>query len=273
MIAAETKERLARLAGHPVESVERLPGGCIGDVFKVSYAGAAPVVAKIGGAGSGLAVEGWMLRYLAERTNLPVPRVIEMSDELLVMDYVEADGSLDAEAEGHAAALLAELHDVAGPRFGFERDTLIGGLRQPNDQSASWRDFFAVRRLGYMAEQANDAGRLPDATRRRVEAVAARLDRWIDEPPQPALIHGDVWGGNVLCGATGAGNRIAAFLDPAIYHADPEIELAFSTLFGTFGEAFFAVYGERRPIRPGFFELRRDLYNLYPLLVHVRLFG
>ena len=67
--------------------------------------------------------------------------------------------------------------------------------------------------------------------------------------------------------------RIAGFLDPAIYYADPEIELAFSTLFGTFGDAFFRAYGERRPLRPGFFEVRRDLYNLYPLLVHVRLFG
>jgi fructosamine-3-kinase len=67
--------------------------------------------------------------------------------------------------------------------------------------------------------------------------------------------------------------RIAGFIDPAIYHADPEIELAFSTVFGTFGEPFFRRYAELRPIRPGFFEVRRDLYNLYPLLVHARLFG
>ena len=60
---------------------------------------------------------------------------------------------------------------------------------------------------------------------------------------------------------------------PAIYFADAEIELAFATLFNTFGDSFFARYSERRPLRPGFFEERRDLYNLYPLLVHVRLFG
>jgi fructosamine-3-kinase len=78
-----------------------------------------------------------------------------------------------------------------------------------------------------------------------------------------------MWGGNVLVD----GGRIAAFIDPAIYHADPEIELAFSTLFGTYGDTFFRRYGEHRPIRPGFFEARRDIYNLYPLLVHTRLFG
>ena len=84
-----------------------------------------------------------------------------------------------------------------------------------------------------------------------------------------ALIHGDVWTTNVLARA----GRITAFLDPAIYYADPEIELAFIGLFGTFGRAFHEAYHSLRPIAPGFFEERRDLYNLYPLLVHVRLFG
>ncbi len=63
------------------------------------------------------------------------------------------------------------------------------------------------------------------------------------------------------------------FVDPAIYYAHPEIELAFTTLFGTFERPFFDRYHELRPIAPGFFEERRDIYNLYPLLVHVRLFG
>jgi fructosamine-3-kinase len=95
------------------------------------------------------------------------------------------------------------------------------------------------------------------------------LPRWLDDGSPPSLVHGDMWTGNVLC----KGGRIAAFIDPAVYYADAEIELAFSTLFGTFGEAFFDRYREHRPLQPGFFEARRDLYNLYPLLVHVRLFG
>ncbi len=66
---------------------------------------------------------------------------------------------------------------------------------------------------------------------------------------------------------------MAAFIDPAIYYGDPEIELAFGTLFGPFGEAFFRQYEEIRPLRPGFFEVRRELYLTYPLLVHAALFG
>ncbi|MDP7468821.1 MAG: fructosamine kinase family protein, partial [Alphaproteobacteria bacterium] len=162
-----------------------------------------------------------------------------------------------------------DLHGVTAPRFGLERDTLIGGLAQPNQQADSWRDFFRQQRLLYMGGEAWRAGRLPGGIFKQLEKFAGKLEDWITEPEHPSLIHGDMWGGNVLSGQ----GRIAGFVDPAIYYADPEIELAFSTMFSTFGEAFFRRYGELRPLAPGFFEERRDIYNLYPLLVHVRLFG
>jgi fructosamine-3-kinase len=103
----------------------------------------------------------------------------------------------------------------------------------------------------------------------RLETLAGRLDRWIAEPAHPSLLHGDLWTGNILVNR----GRVVGFIDPALYYGDAEIELAFGTLFGTFGRPFFERYGELRPLNPGFFEERRDLYNLYPLLVHVRLFG
>jgi len=118
------------------------------------------------------------------------------------------------------------------------------------------------------------AGRLPGPLLKRVEKFAGELGKWLESsaagsPRRAALVHGDMWGGNVLC----KDGRIAGFVDPAIYYADPEIELAFATLFSTFGKPFFDRYEEIRPLAPGFFEERRDIYNLYPLLVHVRLFG
>jgi fructosamine-3-kinase len=246
-----------------------LGGGCIDEVYRLEMGDGDALVAKLGGAGGRLALEGFMLRYLAEHGPLPVPRVLHAADQLLIMEYLPGASRLDGDAERHAAELVAGLHEVSAERFGFERDTLIGGLDQPNPRGRSWRAFFRDHRLLYMARQALDAGRLPAALMGRVEALAARLDKWLVEPPRPSLIHGDMWTGNVLA----AGGRITGFLDPAIYYADPEIELAFGTLFGTFGEAFFARYAELRPLEPGFFEVRRELYNLYPLLVHVRLFG
>lgn len=264
------RRRLEALLGSPVARVNPLSGGCIAEVARVELADGRRFVVKDGRPGDGLDLEGWMLATLAERSNLPVPHVHVADDDLLVIDWLDSGGSLNARAQEHAAELLAALHGVTADRFGLERDTLIGGLPQPNPPTESWRAFFRDHRLLYMAREALDAGRLPGTLMDRIERLAARLETWVADDHPPALLHGDMWTGNVLVGRDG---RISGFIDPAIYYGDPEIELAFSTLFGTFGDAFFRRYNDLRPLRPGFFEERRDLYNLYPLLVHVRLFG
>jgi fructosamine-3-kinase len=265
----QSEQRIASALGSAITGSTRLLGGCIGEVYRVQLSDDRSVVVKVAaGAAARLSIEGFMLRYLAAR-GLPVPEVLVCDDDLLVMEYVEGRSSFSADAQRHAAELLAALHGVTGPAHGFESATLIGGLEQPNPWTDSWLEFFGRWRLVYMAEQAAGAGKLAAASVGRVAKLADRLGDWLKEPHAPALIHGDVWTTNVLAD----GNRITAFLDPAISYADPEIELAFITLFSTFGEPFFERYGELRPIRPGFWERRRDLYNLYPLLVHARLFG
>jgi len=265
----DTIDAIVQATGSAPAGTSALGGGCIGDVFKVALENGGAVVAKTGKPGSGLELEGRMLRYLGDHSGLPVPDVLHADDDLLLMSYVESGGALLASAQAHAADLLADLHDITAETYGFGFDTVIGGLHQPNPETASWPDFFAERRLLYMGRQALDAGRLPGRVMGRLESFAGNVGRWLEPPERPSLIHGDMWGGNVLT----SGGRITGFIDPAVYFADAEIELAFSTLFGTFGEDFFSRYNERRPLKPGFFEERRDLYNLYPLLVHVRLFG
>ena len=265
---ARQSEAVRAATGRAPTRLRALAGGCIAEVYKVELEGGGACVAKVAADG-GLAVEAEMLAYLARESALPVPAVLHAGDDLLLLSYIETSGGLDAGAETHAAELLAALHGKTAPAFGFERETLIGPLPQPNPWNESWLDFFREQRLLYMARLAAARGRLPSATLRQLEAFCGKLDRYIEEPAAPSLIHGDMWGGNVLT----RGGRIAGFVDPAIYYADPEIELAFSTLFGTFGEAFFRRYQELRPLAPGFFEARRDIYNLYPLLVHTALFG
>lgn len=261
---------IAAALGQPVADIEPLGGGCVSAVYGLRLEDGRRLVAKVDEEGAaGLATEALMLRYLAEYTRLPVPPVSFASDSLLIMAFMPGDSRFDSHAERHAAELLAELHAITAPAFGFQGDTLIGGLRQPNPPTSSWLEFFAHHRLIYMATEAARAGRLPVSTLHRVECLAADLDTWLVEPERPSLIHGDVWTTNVLAHEA----RITAFLDPAIYFADSEIELAFIGLFGTFGRAFYEHYHALRPIAPGFFEERRDLYNLYPLLVHTRLFG
>jgi fructosamine-3-kinase len=264
------RRAVAVAAGAGIARTAALSGGCIGDVWRVDLTDGRRLVSKTAGPDGTLDIEGYMLDYLARTRTVPVPGVVHAEPGLLVMEYVETSGRLDGAAQENAADLLAALHGITADAYGHERDTLIGPLPQPNPWTDSWVDFFRGQRLLYMGRLALDNGSLPKDTYARLESFCAtKLDTYIEEPERPSLIHGDMWGGNVLC----RDGRIAGFVDPAIYHADPEIELAFATLFGTYGDPFFRRYNEHRPLRPGFFEARRDLYNLYPLLVHTRLFG
>lgn len=264
------KVAIGSALGRDVASIDPLSGGCVGEVYRVQLADDTTLVAKVdSSATAALSIEGWMLTYLFEHTALPVPRVLHAADDLLIMEWIESSGSPGG-AETHAANLLAQLHHIhAGEGFGLERDTLIGGLPQPNGWCDSWVEFYAEKRLVEMARQAEEAGRIDAALRRRVDSLACTLDRYIDEPEVPSLIHGDVWSGNVLV----KGDRVAAFIDPAIYHADAEVELAFIDWLSCFGQTFFRRYDELRPIRDGFWQQRRTIYQLYPQLVHARLFG
>lgn len=266
-MARSVGERVAGVMGCEIASSRPLSGGCIGDVSAATLADGREVVVKAGG--GKLEIEGWMLAVLAERSALPVPEVYLSKPDLLVMEHLAGETGCRRDAEAHAAELLADLHGVTGDRFGLERDTLIGGLDQPNTPSDSWVAFFRERRLLHMARECVGAGRAGETLLRRVTALGERLGDFIGEPEAPALLHGDLWGGNILS----RGDRVTGFIDPAVYYGHPEIELAFTTLFSTFTPAFYEAYGDRRHIRDGFFEQRRDLYNLYPLLVHVRLFG
>jgi fructosamine-3-kinase len=255
--------------GERLLSVRPMGGGCIGEVYRAELANGMAVVAKVDQeARANLEREGYMLRYLREKTDLPVPEVYHSSDRLLLMQLIPGSNGLSG-AEAHAAELLAGLHSITAEAYGHERDTLIGSLSQPNPWTESWIEFFRDHRLLYAARIACEAGRLSVGLRERVEKLAERLGELLEEPERPSLIHGDAWSGNVLA----EGDKITAFLDPAIYHADPEIELAYINLFNSFGEPFFGRYSELRPIKNGFFEERRYLYGLYPLLVHVYYFG
>ena len=166
----EIRSDIETACGAPVVAIDALSGGCIGQVYRVEDANGRVLVAKVDdSAAPRLDVEGFMLTYLAEQTRLPVPQVLHSQPYLLLLSWLPGRSSFDAPAQEHAAELLAALHGHTAPQFGFERDTLIGGLRQPNTRADCWLDFFGEQRLRYMAARSSArrpvAGQLPGAHR------------------------------------------------------------------------------------------------------------
>jgi len=215
-----------------------------------------------------LEAEATMLAHLAP--HLRVPKVFEQSEGRLVMEYIPNDAACNGACEAEIADALARLHSIpAQGVFGFGSDTTIGPFRQRNRPRIRWVDFYREMRVLDFAAKAFDEGQIDKALLGRIEKLAADFEQFLDEPEHSSLLHGDVWGGNVLT----KNNRLAAFIDPACYYGHFEMELAFVGMFRTFGEAFYARYREHRPIPEGFFEVRAELYRLYPYLVHVRAFG
>ncbi len=257
------------LTGRTAIETHPLPGGCIGTVTLCRLADGGSCVVKQAGMGESLEVEARMLAYLAAHSALPLPQVLAADATAIVMSHVAHDGDYDARAQAHAGALIGELHRVTAPRFGLDFDTQIGPLAQPNPWSAHWLPFLRQHRLIHMADLARKSGRLPAELHLRMLRLADRLERWIGEPAGASLLHGDLWVGNVLAQR----GRITAFIDPAIYYGDAEMDLALATLFGPFGAPFFDAYRAVRPLDDGFFAVRRDVYALYPLLMHVALVG
>src|SRR6185503_10430312 len=128
---------------------------------------------------------------------------------------------------------------------------------------------WATRRLRPQLEMARARGREP-ATAAEWERLFARLPELLApaEEDGPSLLHGDLWGGNLL---SAAGEP--ALIDPAAYRGHREADLAMAELFGGFDAGFHAAYQEAWPLLPGYREARRAIYQLYYLLVHVNLFG
>ena len=195
----------------------------------------------------------------------------EVGYSFLLLDYVESGKKRTDYWETFARELSA-MHNadttafVNGGRFGFLQDNFIGAREQVNTPAEKWISFFRENRLAPQFKAAD--AYFSSADRTRITKLLDHLDDFLVEPEASSLLHGDLWGGNVLCGSDGK----AILIDPAAYIGHVEADLAMTELFGGFPPTFYAAYREVRPLQSGY-EERRDLYNLYHLLNHLNMFG
>lgn len=196
----------------------------------------------------------------------------------LLMEYLESAPSVRTywEALGHELALMHRSDPSVfltipegkdeKDKYGFLEDAALGITPMADPDKMSWAAFYRKYKLDYWVQRANPY--FDSAIRRKLQSLLNRLDDLLREPAHPSLLHGDLWCGNVMRGPNGK----AWIIDPVAYVGDAEMDLALTRLFGGFAPAFYDAYHEIIPAEPGYLE-RRDLYQLFPLLVHLSLFG
>ncbi|MFN3875801.1 MAG: fructosamine kinase family protein [Flavobacteriales bacterium] len=267
-------EHLSVHLGRPtdVEMATPVGGGSINDAYRLET-DAGRFFVKVNSADrfpSLFEAEADGLRRLHQAGALRIPQPIahgeDHEDAYLLMDWIEGGlkGGAFWEELGRG---LARLHGHSATRFGLERDNYIGSLRQINTAEADWPAFYIKHRLEPLLKMARDHRRLEAGISFRFERLFAKLDRLFPSEP-PALLHGDLWSGNLLCDAEGR----PVLIDPAVYFGHREMDIAMTRLFGGFDTEFYSAYASECPLERGW-EDRVDLCNLYPLLVHVNLFG
>lgn len=209
--------------------------------------------------------EAFALENLKKLSPLRTPHVIHVEEFYLCLEWIESSPPCNNFFETFGE-LLAKQHRITSPSWGFCQNNYIGSLRQTNSPEDNFVDFFWENRL---LPQLQTCQLLTKKLRKQFTKLSEKLSKLLDTPDEkPALIHGDLWSGNYICD----NNNKAVLVDPSIAYSHREMEIAFTELFGGFKKDFYKAYNYFYPLTEGYND-RKDLYNLYPLLVHVNLFG
>ncbi len=184
----------------------------------------------------------------------------------LIVEYI-TPGERDENYWTEFGASLARLHRNGSETFGLDEDNFIGDLPQSNKRHESWLEFYVKERIEPQLQFARDRSLADRALLSQFNKFINKIDRHMPEG-KPALLHGDLWAGNCMTGKDG----LAVVFDPAVYYGHREAEIAFTKLFGDFDKSFYTAYNEEWALESGW-EDRLNLFNLYPLLVHLNLFG
>ncbi|MDQ3193264.1 MAG: fructosamine kinase family protein [Bacteroidota bacterium] len=255
-----------------VIAIENIAGGCINETVKIETTSGNYFLkwnSKKSYPGM-FEAERKGLTLLNQQKALKIPFVITSGETenqaFLLLEYIES-GSKAENFWNDFGKSLATLHKTTAPEFGLDHDNYIGSLAQSNLQNKSWTSFFIQERLEPQIKLARDKGQIETKIIEGFASLYKKLEEiFIPEPP--ALIHGDLWSGNFTTTEKG----LPCIFDPAVYFGHREMDIAMSRLFGGFDQQFYNSYNSHFPLQKGW-EERIDICNLYPLLVHVNLFG
>lgn len=266
-------EKIIREAtGAVLKKMQPLGGGCINNAFKIET-DSGPFFLKYNDNEKypGMfKAESNGLQLLKATNTLHVPGVIATGNDnknaYLLLEWIEPAGKPNNFFFDFGVQLAA-MHCNSSEFFGLDHDNYIGSLQQKNNQHKNGIDFFIECRLQPQLIMAFDRGAFENSILTKFELLYKLLPSVLPNE-QPALLHGDLWNGNFMVNSTGS----VTLIDPAVYYGFGLSDIAMTKLFGGFDNAFYEGYYSTFPKSKHEDEIIGVL-NLYPLLVHVNLFG
>jgi fructosamine-3-kinase len=275
-ISSLLAEVLARSAGVEITSplqIRAIGGGSINTTYHITTSRYRQWFCKINDARRFpdlFVLERQGLALLEATAAIRVPKVIACEDidrdQVLILEWID-EGLRSDDFWKTFGRQLAGLHQQSANTFGLDHDNYMGALPQSNQPSPDWVDFFIHRRLEPQIALAANKGLLNNHAIRHFQNLYKFLgDIFPAEPP--SLLHGDLWSGNFLCDA----DSVPVLIDPAVYYGHRSMDLAMTTLFGGFQRPFYEAYAYHHPF-PSNYREQWDICNLYPLLIHLNLFG
>jgi fructosamine-3-kinase len=266
----------ARLSGHfnhPIEIVshKQVFGGDINQTFQLeTNIGSFFLKMNDGSFKDMFEKEFQGLQLLHQTQTIKVPQPIlhsEVENKIFLVTEFIQKGNPSKNFWQTFAQQLASLHKHSNKGFGLETNNYIGSLHQQNNFCNTWSEFYATQRILPLAQLAFNQNKFDKQDLSQAEKLCARFND-LFPAEKPSLIHGDLWSGNFMSDENGA----PVIYDPAVYYGSREMDIAMSLLFGGFDKKFYDSYNEAFPLQPNWKE-RVELCQLYPLLVHLILFG
>ena len=210
------------------------------------------------------------LQLLSAQHVIRVPEVICVDEahgqQIIIMEWIE-QGRRNENFWKLFGKQLAALHTTCGTSFGLHEDNYMGALTQYNKPHSNWVAFFIHQRLEPQIKFARESHFLDKQHIVQFEKLYKALPT-IFSIEEPALLHGDLWSGNFLCGD----NNEPVLIDPAVYYGHKTVDMAMTTLFGGFDQKFYDAYEYHHHIAKNYRQ-QWEVCNLYPLLIHLNLFG
>lgn len=243
-----------------LKNVSSLSGGCINACYRIETSkGIFFLKSNTNSSSKMFLLEAKGLEILKQTGCIRTPEIILINEDFLLLEFISSAGFNSWENFGRD---LASLHKNTNDFFGLNHSNFIGSLNQQNDPEKSWCSFFIHQRLLPQLKLGNFSSSFLSAFDVLFEKIPSLFPKH-----SPELVHGDLWSGNFIMTKDSA-----CLIDPAVYYGNREMDIAMTTLFGGFHASFYEAYNESFPLLSGWRD-RIDLCNLYPLLVHVNLFG